>query len=120
MPVQMIAARIAASRASMTVSMPTLSSAEEPSAPDWVSRGRPMRTQTARARPTQAAAMVPLMGLPVIFQTTARSMRPPSRGRPGRRLKAATMRLETIRPHEQDAGDRAGFDGQHGEVEEAA
>lgn len=38
-PVQMIAARMAASRASMTVSMPTLSSALEPRAPDWVSRG---------------------------------------------------------------------------------
>ncbi|CAM5577006.1 hypothetical protein SCYAM73S_00239 [Streptomyces cyaneofuscatus] len=97
-PVQMMPARIAASRASMTVSTPPMSSLALPSAPVWVSSGRPMRTVTARPRPTQAAAMVPLMGLPVIFHTMARSIRPPSRGRPGSRLKAATMRLEIIRP----------------------
>ena len=56
------------------------------------------------ARPTQAAAMVPLMGLPVIFQTTARSIRPPSSGRPGSRLKAATMRLEIISPASSTPG----------------
>lgn len=81
----------------MTVSMPPMLSWLAPSAPDWVSRGSPISTETARARPTQAAAIVPLIGLPVIFQTTARSMRPPSRGRPGSRLKAATIRLEIIR-----------------------
>lgn len=63
-----------------------------------------MRTATARARPTQAAATVPAMGLPVIFQMTARSIRPPSRGRPGSRLKIATIRLEIMSPASRTPG----------------
>lgn len=63
-----------------------------------------MRVMTASARPTQAAATVPLIGRPVIFQTTARSIRPPSSGRPGRRLNAATMRLEIISPPSRTPG----------------
>ncbi|CAM5677919.1 hypothetical protein SGLAM104S_03057 [Streptomyces glaucescens] len=55
--------------------------------------------------------MVPLMGLPVIFQTTARSIRPPSSGRPGRRLKTATMRLEIIRPASRTPGTVPGSTG---------
>ena len=43
----------------------------------------------ARTRPAQAAAMVAASGLPVIFQMTARSIRPPSSGRPGSRLNDA-------------------------------
>lgn len=103
----------------MTVFMPPISLLRLPRVPVWVSRGSPRRTATARPRPTQAAATVPVMGLPVMPQMTARSMRPPSRGRPGRRLKAATRRLEIIRPHEEDAGDGGGVDGLHAEVEES-
>jgi hypothetical protein len=44
-------------------------------------------------RPAQAAAMVAVPGLPVSFQITARSIRPPSSGRPGSRLKSPTTRL---------------------------
>ncbi len=41
-------------------------------------------------------------------QMTARSMRPPSRGRPGRRLKKATRRFEIIRPARRTPGTVAG------------
>ena len=48
---------------------------------------------TARTRPAQAAAMVAVDWRPVSFQITARSIRPPSSGRPGSRLKIPTTRL---------------------------
>ena len=48
---------------------------------------------TARARPAQAAAMVAVDWRPVSFQITARSIRPPSSGSPGSRLKSPTIRL---------------------------
>jgi hypothetical protein len=44
------------------------------------------------------------MALPLIFQTTARSIRPPSSGRPGRKLKTATMRLLTMSPASSTPG----------------
>ena len=50
----------------------------------------------ASARPTQAAAIVAVFGLPVIFQMTARSIRPPSSGSPGSRLKMPTMMFAYI------------------------
>ncbi len=37
--------------------------------------------------------MVDVAGRPVTFQIAARSIRPPSSGRPGSRLKAPTIRL---------------------------
>ena len=40
--------------------------------------------------------MVAVVGLFVIFQMTARSMRPPSSGRPGSRLNRPTMMLATM------------------------
>ena len=40
--------------------------------------------------------MVAAPGRPVTFQMTARSIRPPSSGRPGSRLKAATTKLANI------------------------
>ena len=40
--------------------------------------------------------MVAVPGLPVTFQMTARSIRPPSSGRPGSRLKTPTMMLATM------------------------
>ncbi len=89
----MIAASTAASTASTRVSVVVRS---VPRAA--LTRGRPNSTATASARPTQAATTVPVIGLPVTAQTTARSIRPPSSGRPGSRLKAATTTLETIRP----------------------
>ena len=48
---------------------------------------------TASTRPAQAAAMVAVDWRPVSFQITARSIRPPSSGRPGSRLKIPTTRL---------------------------
>src|ERR1700730_1727162 len=48
---------------------------------------------TASTRPAQAAAMVAVDWRPVSFQITARSIRPPSSGRPGSRLKSPTTRL---------------------------
>ena len=56
------------------------------------SASRPM----ASTRPAQAAAIVPVPGRPVSFQTPARSIRPPSSGSPGSRLKTPTSRLATI------------------------
>ncbi|OLT13252.1 hypothetical protein BJF79_21075 [Actinomadura sp. CNU-125] len=41
--------------------------------------------------------MAPLRLWPVAFQTAARTRRPPSRGRPGRRLKTPTRRLAKVR-----------------------
>ena len=49
---------------------------------------------TASALPTQAAATVPELGLRVAFHTPARSIRPPSSGRPGSRLKTPTIRFD--------------------------
>ena len=40
--------------------------------------------------------MVAVLGFLVIFHTTARSIRPPSSGRPGSRLKIPTMMLANI------------------------
>ncbi len=51
---------------------------------------------TASTRPAQAAAMVEVAGRPVTFQITARSIRPPSSGRPGSRLNSPTTRLAHI------------------------
>ena len=48
---------------------------------------------TASTRPDQAAAMVAIDWRPDSFQITARSIRPPSSGRPGSRLKRPTTRL---------------------------
>jgi len=48
---------------------------------------------TAITRPAQAAAMVAIGWRPDSFQITARSIRPPSSGRPGSRLKIPTTRL---------------------------
>jgi len=48
---------------------------------------------TASTRPAQAAAMVAIDWRPDSFQITARSIRPPSSGRPGSRLKIPTTRL---------------------------
>jgi len=53
----------------------------------------PDSRDTAAPRPAQAAAMVEVAGRPVSFQMTARSIRPPSSGRPGSRLKIPTTRL---------------------------
>ena len=50
----------------------------------------------ASTRPAQAAAIVPVPGRPVSFQTPARSIRPPSSGSPGSRLNTPTSRLATI------------------------
>ena len=57
----------------------------------------------ASARPTQAAAIVAVFGLPVIFQMTARSIRPPSSGSPGSRLKMPTMMFAYISCRTSDA-----------------
>ena len=48
---------------------------------------------TAMTRPAQAATMVDAAWRPDSFQITARSIRPPSSGRPGSRLKIPTTRL---------------------------
>ena len=50
----------------------------------------------ARTRPVQAAARVAVLGFLVTSQMTARSIRPPSSGRPGSRLKSPTMMLANI------------------------
>ena len=46
-------------------------------------------------------------GLPVIFQTTARSTRPPSSGSPGTRLRTPTTRLAPARPLDGQVEQRA-------------
>ncbi len=48
---------------------------------------------TAISRPTQAAATVATAGRPEAFHTMARSIRPPSSGRPGSRLNTPTTML---------------------------
>ena len=48
---------------------------------------------SASTRPAQAAAIVAVAGRPVTFQIAARSIMPPSRGRPGSRLKTPITRL---------------------------
>src|SRR5580693_5312356 len=53
-------------------------------------------SSTARPRPAQAAAIVAVPGRPVTFHTPARSIRPPSSGSPGSRLKTPTTRLARI------------------------
>ena len=55
--------------------------------------GGTTRTAIASTRPAQAAATVAVAGLPVSFHTPARSIRPPSSGSPGSRLKMPTSRL---------------------------
>ena len=59
--------------------------------------GRPAPARRA-TRPPQPATIVPWCGLPVTFQTTARSTRPPSSGSPGTRLSTPTTRLAPARP----------------------
>ena len=60
---------------------------------DTISATGTTSTATARIRPAQAATMVAVTGLPVTFHTPARSIRPPSSGRPGSRLNTPTSRL---------------------------
>ena len=54
----------------------------------------PGTTGTATPRPAQAAARVAAWGSPVTRHTMERRTRPPSSGRPGSRLKAATSALD--------------------------
>ncbi len=66
---------------------------------------------TAISRPTQAAATVATAGRPEAFQMMARSIRPPSSGRPGSRLNTPTTMLaqqawRTMTQTTLPAGDR--------------
>jgi hypothetical protein len=85
-PVHMKAA-MTASRTTVTMPPPIL----------LATGGARTRTNRLRAitRPAQAAVMVDAVGRPVTFQITARSIRPPSSGRPGSRLKTPTTRWPT-------------------------
>ena len=53
-------------------------------------------SSTASPRPAHAAAIVAWPGRPVSFHIPARSIRPPSSGRPGSRLNTPTTRLARI------------------------
>ncbi len=61
-------------------------------------------TPTATTRPTQPAAMVPLLRLPVTAQTSDSRICPPSSGRPGSRLNRPTKALENAPAQSRSAG----------------
>ena len=99
----MMAARMAASSASVSESTPLLAGAVAAARRRTAAAGRsgprrPARGRPRRRRPCRSS------GLPLIFHTTARSIRPPSSGRPGSRLKTATIRLLTISPASSTPG----------------
>ena len=102
-PVHMNAAMTASQSASNTLH---LAAGPRPAGPAGSTS-----TATASTRPAQAAATVAVAGLPVTFHTPARSIRPPSSGRPGQQVEDADQQVGPDQLLEQQPGQAAGLDG---------